>query len=150
MERISNNLMVCWLIACALHLPFPVWDGDNIGRSNLGTLGCCMHNGRDATLFSDLDFVFLGCDPPDDVDDGPVDADPENGSGPFGAVPMLHYDRESRLMDYGIPGGMASQDLTCCSLRCEDQEGCFCRTSASSSPCRSVRSGHRHPVVIRC
>jgi hypothetical protein len=63
------------MAATTMHVPFPVFDGDNL-RSG---------ESRPFTATStddayDVDFVLLGCDPPDDSDDGPFDDDPENGS----------------------------------------------------------------------
>lgn len=58
-----------------MHVPFPVFDGDNLksGQSRPAV----------TTYVSDVydvDFILLGCNPPDDSDDGPVDDDPEDGS----------------------------------------------------------------------
>ena len=58
-----------------MHVPFPVFDGDNLksgqNRSVLTTY---------VSDFYDVDFILLGCNPPDDSDDGPMDDDPEDGS----------------------------------------------------------------------
>ena len=58
-----------------MHAPFPVFDGDNL-RSGETPLYPA------ASTFDafDVDFVLLGCDLPDDSDDGPIDDDPEHGS----------------------------------------------------------------------
>lgn len=73
------RIIVAWMIATTLHAPFPVCDGDTLG-SNDSTKA---HVQDDSRLI-DIDFVLLGCDPPDDPDDGPIDPYPEDGSTAFG------------------------------------------------------------------
>lgn len=70
-----HRIVVTYMVATTLHVPFPVFDGDNLksGETRLTTL----ISTNDAY---DLDFILLGCDPPDDSDDGPIDDDPEDGS----------------------------------------------------------------------
>tara|TARA_R110002095_G_scaffold30689_4_gene29805 strand:- start:3090 stop:3494 length:405 start_codon:yes stop_codon:yes gene_type:complete len=69
------------MVATAVHAPFPVCDGDNLASGQTVSLHFAV---LDQSF--DLDFVLLGCDLPDDFDDGPLDIDPENGSSfVFGA-----------------------------------------------------------------
>jgi len=72
-------MIVLWMVANTLHLPVPVVDGDNLKS------GAAHQPVAVDRPFFDVDFVLLGCDPPDDTDDGPMDDDPESGShSPFG------------------------------------------------------------------
>ena len=78
-----NRIMVAYLVASTVHAPIPVFDGDNLksGETQSASLTTSSGDGFD------MDFILLGCDPPDDSDDGPVDDDPEDGSHPaFGPV----------------------------------------------------------------
>ena len=73
MGRIGCNLIIGWMVATSAHMPFPICDGDNVGK---------ISHVRDVSayiVFDDVDFVLLGCDEPDDPDDAPVDVDPEDG-----------------------------------------------------------------------
>lgn len=75
-----RRIIVAWMVASILHVPLPVCDGDNLtsGQSADG-------HALPVSLWLDFDFVLLGCNPPDDCDDGPLDDDPEDGShSPFG------------------------------------------------------------------
>lgn len=69
--RWSHRLVVLWTVAITLHMPMPVSDGDGF------TTGACA---ADHQPFVGIDFVLLGCDLPDDCDEGPIDDDPESGS----------------------------------------------------------------------
>lgn len=74
-----HRIIITWMMAVTIHLPFPVCDGDDLRSWELHRLAC-----PEEIVKIDIDLVLLGCDPPDDVDDGPVDDDPEGGSS-FGA-----------------------------------------------------------------
>lgn len=70
------------MVATTAHLPFPVCDGDALGGAPQSTYTSAVP----ARGLFDIDFVLLGCDLPDDFDDGPFDDDPDDGnivSGPF-------------------------------------------------------------------
>lgn len=70
-----RKIAIIWMVATTVHAPFPVCDGDNLPSGQTASL-------RFAVLDHsfDLDFILLGCDLPDDYDDGPLDVDPEEGS----------------------------------------------------------------------
>lgn len=70
-----HRIIVAYVVATTMHVPFPVFDGDNLrsGETHSATA-------KSTTDAYDVDFILLGCDPPDDSDDGPVDDDPEDGS----------------------------------------------------------------------
>ncbi|HAH48766.1 hypothetical protein [Gimesia sp.] len=70
-----RKIVITWMVATAVHAPFPVCDGDNLASGQTVSLHIAV---LDQSF--DLDFVLLGCDLPDDFDDGPLDIDPENGS----------------------------------------------------------------------
>ena len=63
------------MLAANMHLPIPVFDGDNLKSGE-----ACPATAISQVDAYDVDFILLGCDLPDDTDDGPVDDDPENGS----------------------------------------------------------------------
>lgn len=70
-----HRLILTYMVAAIMHVPFPVFDGDNLKSGQT----------RSATTtyvsdYYDVDFILLGCNPPDDSDDGPVDNDPEDGA----------------------------------------------------------------------
>lgn len=80
MDR-NYKFLVSYMIAFTIHMPIPVCDGDNIQSGGIQDSDAFVHS------FLDIDFVLLGCDLPDDVDDGPVDDDPEDGTAfPFGPL----------------------------------------------------------------
>ncbi len=70
-----HTIIVTYMVAATMHVPFPVFDGDNLKSGETHSTTATSTNDD-----YDVDFIFLGCDPPDDPDDGPVDDDPENGS----------------------------------------------------------------------
>lgn len=70
-----RRILVTYMVATTMHLPIPVFDGDNL-KSGEAHSAAALSTDDDY----DVDFVLLGCDPPDDSDDGPVDDDPEDGS----------------------------------------------------------------------
>lgn len=70
-----RKIVIIWMVATAVHAPFPVCDGDNLASGQPVSLHFAV---LDHSF--DLDFILLGCDLPDDFDDGPLDIDPENGS----------------------------------------------------------------------
>lgn len=75
MRRTSPHfrLLVLVLTMHLAHVPVPMWDaGDGLERS-------CSPNvcGRIVGLRWDLDPLLLGIDPPENLDEGPVDSDPE-------------------------------------------------------------------------
>ena len=74
-----HRIIIIWMMAVTIHLPFPVCDGDDLRSGELHELA-----GPEDIVPIDIDLILLGCVPPDDVDDGPLDDDPEGGSS-FGA-----------------------------------------------------------------
>lgn len=85
----SYRLFVLWTVAAAVHLPMPIGDGDDLKSGQSRTVTATQRPGWD------IDFILLGCDPPDDCDDGPIDDDPENGMGsPFGSC-WVHVEIKS-------------------------------------------------------
>ncbi|WP_296454312.1 hypothetical protein [Rubinisphaera sp.] len=85
-----HRIIVTYMVAATMHVPFPVFDGDNLKSGEIHPTAAAADNDD-----NEVDFIFLGCDPPDDSDDGPVDDDPENGSssasGHLLASPRLDY-----------------------------------------------------------
>lgn len=76
----THRVLIKWMVAVAVHLPFPVCDGDNLRSGEIPTLAA---NVGSPAFDIDIDFVLLGCDLPDDPDDGPIDDDPEDGSNSY-------------------------------------------------------------------
>lgn len=88
MKRLTHKFVLYWIVAAAAHLPIPVCDGDNVGsESHDHSFHLLDLAGRSGDAF-DIDVVFLGCDEPDDPDDGPVDDDPEGEDSAPGAFPV--------------------------------------------------------------
>jgi hypothetical protein len=79
--ELLHRMFVWWMVASIIHLPFPVYDGDDLKSWEMPTCG----EGSPWYLNIDIDFILLGCIPPNDVDDGPFDADPRKGvNAPWG------------------------------------------------------------------
>lgn len=79
----NSRRIVAWILIfhCA-HIPIPVTDG-----VEPTFVSGCLSEER-----FDIDFVLLGVDPPDDVDDGPIDDDPEHDPTCFGGFFVLQKD----------------------------------------------------------
>lgn len=90
MRPFLSTYVTCWAIAVTAHLPVPVFDGDDRGSRHCGCadydMAVCTHA---VTTFLDIDVVLLGCDEPDDPDDGPFDDDPERGEFLMGPFPVF-------------------------------------------------------------
>lgn len=86
-RRRKTTRFLVWILVCSCaHMPFPCMDRDEPPTvANEAT--------KDEV---DIDFVLLGADFPDDVDDGPVDDDPEQSHSSFG--------------DYFLPAKRCSSD----------------------------------------
>jgi len=81
MERFTYKLVLAWMVATTAHLPVPVWDGDHVTANGRPCAADCF-----CLEWFDVDFMLLGCDEADDLDDGPFDDDPDDEdplSGPF-------------------------------------------------------------------
>jgi hypothetical protein len=74
------QFLVWLLVASLAHLPLPVWDGDDVGSRGL----VAAWTGGSPR---DVDLILLGCDAPDDCDDGPTDDDPDDGTLDSGLGP---------------------------------------------------------------
>ena len=79
MDGRLNTIIVILLVASLAHLPVPVWDGDDIGSQG-GVAGATFNA-------CDIDMILLGCDLPEDCDDGPTDDDPDDGTLDAGLGP---------------------------------------------------------------
>ena len=82
-----QKLIVFFMMATVGHLPLPLCDGANLGSESRAGVRPA-HCSSSWSQF-DIDFVFLGCDAPDDMDDGPIDDDPEGGSLIIGIGPVF-------------------------------------------------------------
>ena len=79
MDGRLNTMIVTLLVASLAHLPVPIWDGDDIGSH--GAVAGSTVNARD------IDLILLGCDLPEDCDDGPTDDDPDDATLDAGLGP---------------------------------------------------------------
>lgn len=77
MSATFHRLTLLWVMAVSLQLPVPVCDGDDCGALSAAS----MRKTACAGFRLDIDFILLGRDLPDDVDDGPVDDDPDDHHG---------------------------------------------------------------------
>ena len=74
-HRCKIARLLVWILVCSCaHMPIPCTDRDE-GYADGGTSN---------DEYVDIDLVLLGADFPDDVDDGPVDDDPEHSHSSFG------------------------------------------------------------------
>lgn len=85
-RRRKTTRFLVWILVCCSHMPFPCMDCDEPRVVANETTE------NDV----DIDFVLLGADFPDDVDDGPLDDDPEQSHSSFG--------------DYFLPAKRCSSD----------------------------------------
>jgi hypothetical protein len=98
-----RQTLIIWMVATIGHAPFPVWDGDNLTSGEIASIHLAV---LDHSF--DLDFILLGCDLPDDYDDGPLDDDPEQGASfvfgaPFAAQSNLTLSNLARLSSQFVP-----------------------------------------------
>ena len=96
MDRIVHKLVTLWMVATTAHLPCPVCDGDDTGSRANPTAAPT----RQVSGF-DIDFVLLGCDAPDDPDDGPLDDDPDTGTVVGGPFPVFMKSAPTRMRRHG-------------------------------------------------
>ena len=87
-----HRIIVTCMIAIVMHAPIPVFDGDTLRSGELPV------NQVTSSNSCDVDFILLGCDPPDDSDDGPIDDDPENGSGSAFGLPFAPQKTTSQCI----------------------------------------------------
>jgi hypothetical protein len=103
--------LVVWLLAASLaHLPLPVWDGDNVGSSGPA-------DRASADQPTDMDLILLGCDVPDDADDGPTDDDPDDGTLDAGLGPAYRLTAAGGLLESQswsfVPAALPGPGATC-------------------------------------
>jgi hypothetical protein len=72
---LAHRALSAVLIASVAHLPVPVIDGDDRAPADSASPLCAAGGARSL----DVDLVLLGCNAPDDPDDGPVDDDFDEG-----------------------------------------------------------------------
>ncbi|MFG0332445.1 MAG: hypothetical protein ACF8TS_03695, partial [Maioricimonas sp. JB049] len=96
MDRIAHKLVTLWRVATTAHLPFPVFDGDDAG--SIAAPSATVTGLADRF---DIDFVLLGCNAPDDPDDGPVDDDPESGAFAGDPFPVFMGSAALRMRSHG-------------------------------------------------
>ena len=93
--RAQSRILALLLILNLVHAPFPICDGDDALLSD-GVRSLCEHQQANTTFaepsielerpdwdldippIGDVDFIFLGLDPPEDPDEGPFDSTPES------------------------------------------------------------------------
>ncbi|HUG92841.1 MAG TPA: hypothetical protein VML55_18515 [Planctomycetaceae bacterium] len=100
------KLMIWLLVASLAHLPLPIWDGDDVGTRGPAA-------GWTASNPHDVDLILLGCDFPDDSDDGPTGDDPDDGTLDVGLGPafraaaasVLAGPLDRSLFNFGPPNG---------------------------------------------
>ncbi|MEW4528301.1 hypothetical protein [Maioricimonas sp. JC845] len=143
MDRIARKLVTLWMVATTAHLPFPVCDGDDTGSLADPTASATTLADR-----FDIDFVLLGCDAPDDPDDGPVDDDPDSGTCTGGPFPVFMGSAASRARRHGkgaVDSVLPVSDLV---KRCHRGS-----PQAPGLPVPRMHPCNRHPeapLVMRC
>lgn len=104
MDGRLNTIIVMLLVASLAHLPVPVWDGDDVGSR--GAVAGIPVDARD------IDLILLGCDLPEDSDDGPTGDDPDDGTLDVGLGPAYRATAsvaaaapdELSFLAAGVPG----------------------------------------------
>lgn len=140
MECRSKTLVIWWLAGSLLHAPFPVLDADKTA----GPVDCW--SGPAAFSLSDIDFVLLGCDLPEDSDDGPIDNQPEHGTGPFAAS---HVAYRAAGSSNRISMSGPSRILTIPCVLPGFEPTCYCRV-APSAKAGAAFPFCQKPDVSRC
>jgi len=74
-SRATTRVVACTLILHLAHIPVP-WSDGGEDTPHVGL------NADEGPL--DIDLLLLGVDPPDDIDEGPLDDDPEQCPCTFG------------------------------------------------------------------
>lgn len=106
--RVSQSMLIWWMLATTAHLPFPVFDGDTLGSAQWRVSGQFGLGDLDREPLADegLDFVVVlfGWDAPDDPDH-----DPERGDCCFGLGPTFVRTRTLRPRLYSRSPTFAAQ-----------------------------------------
>jgi len=153
--RAAHNLLMWCVVSTTAHLPFPVLEIDGLDGGTCaweclsGAVSACIPAPVGRTF--DLDFILLGCDAPDDWDDGPVDNDPERGDCCFGLTPAYWWSRSDNSPLDGAPGPVNGRDAAFAWME-------FSRRVDESQPWSGPRFflttntlfGPRTNVVMRC
>lgn len=90
-----HRLILTYMVATIMHVPFPVFDGDNLKSGQTRSV-LTTH----VSDIYDVDFILLGCNPPDDSDDGPVDDDPEDGSNSVFGPSYSYQETTSQFISH--------------------------------------------------
>ncbi len=103
MKSLGNRLVLFWMLATVLHLPFPVVGGEDLRYLDLPASLAEVET--PATLLwqlsgIDIDYILIGCPVPGDVDSGPIDTAPRNDVQWLGAFPLFV---KGELSDDGLP-----------------------------------------------
>jgi hypothetical protein len=121
-----RNFAMIWMVATTVHAPFPVCDGDNLASGQTASLHFEVLNHS-----FDLDFILLGCDLPDDYDDGPLDVDPEEGSSSAFGSPYTSPGQPLKLClwnsfdAWGTLFCMPPERSIACLARTADRSSCL-------------------------
>lgn len=142
---LTHRILIIWMVAVTCHFPFPVCDGDNLRSWELPSLAS--HADR---VPIDIDLILLGCDLPDDVDDGPVDDDPEQGSNSFGADFSSISQRNSSSKGGQFPSACHELPLDLCFWTALESKGSQDPNSLRQQNHSLGRSGHNGLTVLRC
>ena len=128
------------VLALAMHLahvPVPIWDGgDGLERCGRGAVALCCW---------DLDPLLLGIDPPENLDEGPVDSDPETPQAEFVSADRV-ASRPSWLLrgdvqpSEALTAGPAPlvEDIASAAGFSADRSTCYSASYAGSHPWRTL------------
>lgn len=148
MKRLAHKLLACWMTASIAHLPLPVCDGDTL-TSEQSTVHLAYPSPVRTSLI-DIDVILLGCDAPDDPDDGPVDDDPEHGDSSGNAFPTY---LTSKLVNKNLRKGRPTawgQGLAGRANDLRHRSGSFSRIGFARNEFFSGDCCRTGMVVMRC
>lgn len=94
MNQLLQRLACYWILATVLHLPLPMIDGDGWCEFNAPQAG---HEQTQAPAPRyriricgfEINYFFVGCPAPEDLDHGPVDPESETDLPMLGAYPLF-------------------------------------------------------------
>lgn len=153
-KRVLRAAVLSWLIASAAHLPIPIWDGDDVGSESAHqcqvSFKSCSHIACELGRF-DIDLVLLGCNSPDDPDDGPFDDDPDPGDTHAGTFPDCRCSSDAELLDIDAFHGVSERYVDVGTVQLDQL---FCPSSDLAlsllGEARIVTGNALAHVVLRC
>jgi hypothetical protein len=156
MNQLFQRLACYWILATVLHLPMPMIDGDEWCEFNF----CLLTQGGAEADYSvlkvtrglklcgyDINYFFVGCPAPEDLDHGPVAPGSDTDLPMLGAFPIFLKAGDSHPVVVNCP----LLDCTPCILTNTLAVSCtpLCQSGTNSAQLRTRPYAALSPV-IRC